>query len=283
MPYPISDGDWINGRHDRDAISMLEDYFNSSIANSPAALSAEKEIASRQKGGIDSNNLVGSPRPLAQFYRVGFHGSCERLRRSLASDFAQCSPSGKLVDKYGGNWRYHTYGMRLATFCPCPGGDSPSAKRMFDAIMAGCIPVILSFDFVWPFTREFEPHLDLDPNDFSIRLNSNDFKDPLLNGTTCQRLDDTKPDLQSYLESIPVDEVLRLRRGVERVRRLYSYYDIENKAIPQNPVKENILPTGGAAHLLIKLLSERADGSKWKACHNERKHRLGNDNWRFQC
>mmetsp|Transcript_5052 Transcript_5052/g.12594 ORF Transcript_5052/g.12594 Transcript_5052/m.12594 type:complete len:132 (-) Transcript_5052:3704-4099(-) len=34
-------------------------------------------------------------------------------------------------------------------WAPCPGGDTPSAKRMFGAIQVGCIPVILSADFVW--------------------------------------------------------------------------------------------------------------------------------------
>ena len=41
---------------------------------------------------------------------------------------------------------------RQTTFCPCPSGDSPSAKRMFDALHAGCIPTILSHDVVWLYS-----------------------------------------------------------------------------------------------------------------------------------
>jgi hypothetical protein len=43
--------------------------------------------------------------------------------------------------------------MRRSTFGPCGG---PSAKRMFDALLAGSIPVILSHDFV-ALHEEFDP------------------------------------------------------------------------------------------------------------------------------
>jgi len=33
---------------------------------------------------------------------------------------------------------------RMADFCPCPRGDSLSDSRMYDALRAGCIPVLFS-------------------------------------------------------------------------------------------------------------------------------------------
>mmetsp|Transcript_25648 Transcript_25648/g.80286 ORF Transcript_25648/g.80286 Transcript_25648/m.80286 type:complete len:219 (+) Transcript_25648:1223-1879(+) len=56
-----------------------------------------------------------------------------------------------------------------ALFCPCPGGDSPGAKRMYDVVRAGCIPVILSEDFVYPWSAE-AGRGDLPEASFSLRI-----------------------------------------------------------------------------------------------------------------
>jgi Flp pilus assembly protein TadD len=62
---------------------------------------------------------------------------------------------------------------------------------MFDALHAGCIPLILSHDYVWPLTEEFDiiatnnnnhtsassSSILLNPNDFSIRLQADEFVD----------------------------------------------------------------------------------------------------------
>lgn len=36
-------------------------------------------------------------------------------------------------------------------FCLCPAGDTPSSARLFDAIVSGCIPVIVSDELEFPF------------------------------------------------------------------------------------------------------------------------------------
>jgi hypothetical protein len=48
--------------------------------------------------------------------------------------------------------------MRLATFVRVR-GDTASAKRMFDAVLA-LYTVILSHDFVWPLSDEIEAQAD---------------------------------------------------------------------------------------------------------------------------
>ena len=50
--------------------------------------------------------------------------------------------------------------MFLADFCPCPEGDSPSAKRQYDAVIAGCVPVVASDDALWAFSNEAWRGLD---------------------------------------------------------------------------------------------------------------------------
>ncbi|GFY83945.1 exostosin family protein [Actinidia rufa] len=42
-------------------------------------------------------------------------------------------------------------GMRQSIFCLSPAGDTPSSARLFDAIVSGCIPVIVSDELELPF------------------------------------------------------------------------------------------------------------------------------------
>ncbi|KAG6714662.1 hypothetical protein I3842_05G213200 [Carya illinoinensis] len=42
-------------------------------------------------------------------------------------------------------------GMRRSIFCLNPAGDTPSSARLFDAIVSGCIPVIISDELELPF------------------------------------------------------------------------------------------------------------------------------------
>lgn len=58
--------------------------------------------------------------------------------------------------------------MSGSTFCACPEGDSPSAKRQYDAIMSGCIPVLVSNDAIFAFSTDNEGPLD--PDAFSLRI-----------------------------------------------------------------------------------------------------------------
>uniref|UniRef100_A0A2P2J8L6 Catalytic n=2 Tax=Rhizophora mucronata TaxID=61149 RepID=A0A2P2J8L6_RHIMU len=42
-------------------------------------------------------------------------------------------------------------GMQKSIFCLSPAGDTPSSARLFDAIVSGCIPVIVSDELELPF------------------------------------------------------------------------------------------------------------------------------------
>jgi hypothetical protein len=59
-------------------------------------------------------------------------------------------------------------GYQQALYCPVPVGDSPSSKRMYDAMNMGCVPVILSDDIVWAYSVATGGLLD--PRYFSITL-----------------------------------------------------------------------------------------------------------------
>ncbi|KAL3921094.1 MAG: hypothetical protein SGILL_002932 [Bacillariaceae sp.] len=332
MPYPNTDGRWFNGALNREANENLIKLGINSIVDSPAALATEMELAKSETAPLSTNNNSTDwshrtpPRAMAQFFKAGNHGTCRYLRQSMANDFS-CTPSGRFSSQH--KLKNYAYGYRQSTFCPCPGGDSPSAKRMFDALLAGCIPIILSHDFVWPFTTEFdrssaeksEPVGDtqavivdgsrssaslyhdlfhqqsssssiaiLNPDDYSIRLDVKDHMEPkfVSRAKVCDRVTEGKganqTDLQSVLDAIPPKEIARLRRGAELAAYAYSFYQ-KRPDLPDNPMTASILPDGGAAHMFVRALEERAEGKLWAACEQELKGKDPNNDRvsKFKC
>jgi hypothetical protein len=303
MPYPNTDGRWFNGKLNQEANAQLNEWGIAQLSDSPAALSSEIQFQQQETGTTTDWSTTTPPRVLAQFYKAGNHGTCKGLRTSMAMDF-KCTPSGKLSEKH--NINNYAYGYRQSTFCPCPGGDSPSAKRMFDALLAGCIPIILSHDFVWPFTAEFDrrassasnstaktltqtingvfneaaifdnhytstssPVAVLHPEDYSIRLQAREHNDATFDPKTCQRRQDGKDaDLQTILESFSAEEIARLKQGAALAGYAYSFYRMRPD-LPDNPMRESVLPDGGASHLLVRALEQRAEGKLWPECARE--------------
>jgi hypothetical protein len=267
MPYPNTDGKWFNGDYDQQTLQLFSKSNFPNVKESKAALPGE-QLLHYQTG--TSASVHKRARPLSQFYSAGNHGTCKRLRAIMTTNF-KCTESGKLAKEHN-RYLKHQYGYRQSSFCPCPGGDTPSAKRMFDALHAGCIPIILSEDFVWPFTREFDNISSpfLEPHDFSIRLDAKlyekekyDNKCKLKNGTS-----PSTHDLQSFIETISSKNILRLREAAWKASERYSYYK-SRPDLPENPLRERLLPDGGAAHALVQMLSERANGKVWPACEND--------------
>jgi hypothetical protein len=306
MPYPNTDGRWFNGKLNQEASAQLKEWGIQQLSDSPAALSSEIQFQQDEIGPTTDWSITTPPRVMAQFYRAGNHGTCRYLRTSMAKDF-KCTPSGKFSDQH--NIKNYAYGYRQSTFCPCPGGDSPSAKRMFDALLAGCIPIILSHDFVWPFTAEFDrsallapnstaktqtqPILNvfdqaaiwdndntssssavavLHPDDYSIRLVAREHNEAKFDPQTCQRIHGGKgaeqTDLQTFLESFPAEQIARLKQGATLAGYAYSYYRMRSD-LPDNPMRESVLPDGGASHLLVRALEQRAEGKLWPDCARE--------------
>jgi hypothetical protein len=237
-----------------------------------AQLEAERQLATEYSNNND--NLMEfrkQPKPMAQYLRSGGHGTCHIHRTALAID-QQCTASGKVIEQYN---IHYSRGYRQATFCPCPGGDSPSAKRMYDSLHGGCIPIVLSHDFVWPLTVEFDTTSRtstskwLNPTEFSIRLNTSNYESARHDRKTCQLVEGaTDNGLQSVVERLSPDEIQRLREGAAKASNVYSWFQ-RRPDLPDNPLVEGILPDGGTAHALVAALAERAEGVLWPACRDE--------------
>ena len=160
----------------------------------------------------------------------------------------------------------HSLAMQWSTFCPSPHGDSPSKKRKFDSGLAGCIPVVWSTDFVWPFTTDVHTEFDLDPQDFAIRLNSTEYWEPALNATTWQPKDSTTRGLESRLQSFEMLVPLHDCAKDSHKPRIGISYDMPSTRLPRDLLRQRILPTGGAAQMLVLPLADRQNGVKWLAC-----------------
>jgi hypothetical protein len=72
------------------------------------------------------------------------------------------------------------------------------------------------------------------------------------------------------MERIPAAEIERLRQGVRRAAQVYAYYQ-QREELPDNPLRENTLPDGGATQALVGALAERASGKMWPECEQELK------------
>lgn len=269
MPYPNSDGRWFNGHHDRFVHERLSDQVLARESSWHAALPAEVALRRSTTANVSTASQSSQARPAAYFYNGGNHGMCTDLRKTLSKDF-QCHKASKFLQQHLRSSKRiplsYTAAMRAATFCPTPGGDSPGAKRMYDAILAGCIPVVLSHDFVWPLTRETDAALTFDPNEFSVRLNSTEFVQRSLDAS-CVHITNTT-SVFDVLDAVDAAEIARLRAGLVRARQRYAWYE-DDPNLPDNPLKEHVLPTGGAAHALLEELAKRAGGVRWPACQAE--------------
>jgi Exostosin family len=280
VPYPNIDGRWYNGEWDRRAADLLP-----------------QQAPQRQPTVISNGN---NKRPLWLYYNAGNHGECRTLRQALEKDYVceqqeqqrDSKKNALIMQELSSRDRNESFpiGMRLATFCPCPGGDSPSAKRMFDAVLAGCIPIILSEDFVWPFASEEQKNTTvhqrsikaLNPSDFALRLDARQFLEPLYhtsrqaNGTmVCQRKnshENQHKSLSEYVrQTVSEKQIAALQEGMLEAAKEYSYFEFSATS-RNNPLQEGIVPSGGAAKRIVSELEHRSVmGSEyWIACQEEK-------------
>ncbi|CAI9087037.1 OLC1v1021001C1 [Oldenlandia corymbosa var. corymbosa] len=94
-------------------------------------------------------------------------------------------------------------GMRKSLFCLSPAGDTPSSARLFDAIVSGCIPVIVSDELELPFEGI------LDYRKIALFVSSSDALQPgwLIN----------------FLQSISRSQIRQLQTNLAKYSRHFLY------------------------------------------------------------
>ncbi|KAL8142698.1 hypothetical protein V2J09_015730 [Rumex salicifolius] len=94
-------------------------------------------------------------------------------------------------------------GMRKSTFCLSPAGDTPSSARLFDAIVSGCIPVIVSDELELPFEGI------IDYRKMALFISSSDALQPGW--------------LLSYLRSISPSKINEMQKHLAKYSRHFLY------------------------------------------------------------
>ncbi|KAF8008840.1 hypothetical protein BT93_K2479 [Corymbia citriodora subsp. variegata] len=103
-------------------------------------------------------------------------------------------------------------GMRRSIFCLSPAGDTPSSARLFDAIVSGCIPVIVSDELELPLEGI------LDYRKIVLFVSSSDAVQPGW--------------LLTYLRNVSTAQVRRLQSSLAKYSRHFIY---SNPAKPLGP------------------------------------------------
>lgn len=107
--------------------------------------------------------------------------------------------------------------MMSSVFCLCPEGWHAWNPRPYQAVLLGCIPVLLSEEIELAYEEV------IDYSRFMLRVRPSDVS-----------------QLKSILSQVSEEEVEAKRRGLERVWRLFSYG-----------------PSGLAPHMILKMLARR--------------------------
>ncbi|KAL6541428.1 hypothetical protein OROGR_010914 [Orobanche gracilis] len=103
-------------------------------------------------------------------------------------------------------------GMRKSIFCLNPAGDTPSSARLFDAIVSGCIPVIVSEELELPFEGI------LDYRKIAVFVSSSDALQPGW--------------LLPYLRSISPAQIREKQLSLNKYSRHFVY---SRPAVPMGP------------------------------------------------
>lgn len=249
LPYPIPGRDWHNGKW-RVLAERLFGMENSTMT-------------SRQR--------APNKRPILAYYSGGNHG-CPNVRSKLNEEVTNdedCMGAGQRkvmqerikklklkisFDQKRGPTRQ--VAMSGSVFCACPEGDSPSAKRQYDAVLTGCIPVVVSNEAVYAYSTENGGMLE--PKDFSLRVDEGS----VVSGD---------PGLLPQLRSISPQRVEDLQAGVHEAAHYYRYYAEQPPEVyTMDPHVEGRFPDGGALAMLVAELEKRVGGNRAHRCARER-------------
>ncbi|KAK7245436.1 hypothetical protein RIF29_40282 [Crotalaria pallida] len=147
-----------------------------------------------------------SERSILAFFAGGMHGY---LRPILLKHWENKEPDmkifGPMPRDLEGKKIYREY-MNSSKYCICARGYEVHTPRIIEAIFSGCVPVIISDNYVPPL---FEV---LNWEAFSIFVSERDV-----------------PSLRNILVSIPRERYLALHLGVEKVKQHFQWHKIPVK------------------------------------------------------
>lgn len=157
---------------------------------------AQTKIHSPENPVEDMGGLPPSERKCLAFFAGKMHGS---LRPILLKYWENRDPEMKIV----GRMRHgYTQQMKNTRYCICAKGFAVNSPRVVEAIMFGCVPVIISDNYVPPFFEILNWEL------FALFVPENDI-----------------PNLKNILLSIPEERYVEMHKSVEQVRQHFLWHN----------------------------------------------------------
>lgn len=199
----------------------------------------------------------------------------KKLRAAAVNALANAPLESKVMAKCTCHWcnasvSYRTVRKELAEsrYCLVLPGDTSSSRRLADSVAAGCIPVIvgepwhalpylgyLDYSKFALFVRIHEPPFARLEGNLSkpVAFGRDPFEEVVLgDGSKLVKELQSANDLLSYLESIPLTEVVRLKRGVRKVAELFVSWNGPAAAEPISHDKTYAMhwALGAACHMM---------------------------------
>eukprot|EP00253_Pinus_taeda_P026721 PITA_26721 len=132
-------------------------------------------------------------RPIFAFFAGGNHGP---VRPLLFKHWKEGTDSDIHVsERVPSGLSYHEF-MKKSKYCLCPSGYEVASPRIVEAIYSECVPVIISKNYVLPFSDV------LNWTSFSVQVPLSEI-----------------PNLKAILQSIPVNKYVQMQTRVKQVQK----------------------------------------------------------------
>ncbi|XP_039034107.1 probable arabinosyltransferase ARAD1 [Hibiscus syriacus] len=197
-------------RYVKNAIWLLPDMDSTGNWYKPGQVSLEKDLILPYVANVDlcDANCVSeseSKRTTLVFFRGRLKRNAGgKIRSKLVTELADAKDVVIEEGTVGEQGKAAAQkGMRTSTFCLSPAGDTPSSARLFDAIVSGCIPVIISDELELPFEGI------LDYRKIAIFVSSTDSVQPGW--------------LLTYLKGISSTQIREMRKNLVEFSRHFVY------------------------------------------------------------
>ncbi|PIA57943.1 hypothetical protein AQUCO_00500101v1 [Aquilegia coerulea] len=185
------------------ASSFVPDLYKNSIrvlcnANTSEGFDPSKDASLPEINLVtgELNNVIGGPPPydrsILAFFAGKLHG---HIRLILLEHWQNKDEDLQVYETLPKGVSYNEV-MKKSKYCLCPSGFEVASPRVVEAIYAECVPVLISIDYIPPFSDV------LNWDSFAVQVPVRDI-----------------PNLKKILMEIPEDRYLRMQKRLKHVQR----------------------------------------------------------------